>query len=63
MSGLAPDEPGAVGQILVDGSWHDYARSFEAEARRWQAADPTVRRVKHWITDEIIVAPTTTLYR
>jgi hypothetical protein len=38
-----------LGQIRVDGKWVDFARGFEGESRRWQAGDPTNRRVVDWI--------------
>ena len=52
---IAPDEEGWLGQILVDGKWMDYARGFEEESKRWQAADPVNRRIVHWISSEILV--------
>lgn len=45
-----------LGQIFHDGTWMDYARGHEAESRRWQAGDPTKRRLVHWISKEVLVA-------
>lgn len=56
--GIASNEEGWVGQIKLDGVWMDYARGYEAETKAWQAAKPDTRRIKHWITGEIIVNST-----
>ena len=52
---LRPDVEGWLGQILIDGKWLDYARGYEAESRRWQAADPESRRLVHWISGKVLV--------
>jgi hypothetical protein len=55
--GYVPEE--YLGQIRTgpDAPWEDYARSTEAEARRWQAADPDHRRVVDWIYKERVIFP------
>lgn len=52
---IAPNEEGWLGQIFVGDKWLDYARGYEAESKAWQAANPTKRRLVHWITREILV--------
>ena len=68
MTGQEPEE--WLGQVLgtaeVDGpanagKWIDYARGHEAESRRWQAQDPTQRRVVHWIKRTVLI-PNTDLF-
>lgn len=39
----------ALGQILVDGQWLDYARASYWESRRWAQADEANRRVVTYI--------------
>lgn len=46
-----------LGQIFHEGQWLDYARGFEAPSRRWQAEDPTNRRVVDWIDKKKILVP------
>lgn len=46
-----------LGQILKDGQWIDYARGYSGEARVWQAGDTTNRRIVHYISGEVLVAP------
>lgn len=49
-----------LGQILVDGTWLDYARGSEEDSRRWQQGDPTRRRVVDWIYTDRVIIPAST---
>lgn len=48
-----------LGQIRHEGTWLDYSRGQEAEARRWQEQEPSDRRVVDWIYKERVLVPAT----
>lgn len=56
--GLAPNVEGWLGQIWMHGKWMDYARGLEFESKKWQATDPTNRRIVHWTSGKVLVPPT-----